>query len=488
MALDTQILDRLFNSPQLPSLPAIALQIIEMVQQEEVDVEKISEVISLDPALSSKMLKTVNSSFYGLPQTIGSVQQAVVVLGLNSVKTLALGFSLVSNLTEAGGEEFDHMSFWRRCLFSATAAKQICEMLHIVQAEEVFMASLLQDVGLLALSQVLGDEYSELMRQTEGDHSRLGEIEQAALGGTHAEVGAALAESWGLPPLLVDSIRMHEDPDASPENLRQLIRAVSAGGLAADLIANPDDESSVADYFSVLEMWFNIDGETSDTLLRRVFKHAGENQRLFELPTGELGTADKILERAKAALQRIENESGDGSDAAASVLDRKSFDKCLDQLFMTADAQQPLSLLFVDIDQFKEVNAAHGTDAGDAVLQAIAQTLRESGKGEAQTFRYQEDEYTLLCTDMDRSSAALLADRLRTSIEKAQYDVGTGEEVKAVKVTASIGVATYEGAVFKRSDQLMKAASKGVLAAKDGGRNVVRVFVPRTPSSGSDAA
>ncbi|MEM6507499.1 MAG: HDOD domain-containing protein, partial [Planctomycetota bacterium] len=88
MSIDSHLMDRLFGSPQLPSMPAVAMQIIDLVQQDEVNVDKIVDAVSLDPALSTKMLKTVNSSFYGLPKTIGSVHQAVVVLGLNSVKTL----------------------------------------------------------------------------------------------------------------------------------------------------------------------------------------------------------------------------------------------------------------------------------------------------------------------------------------------------------------------------------------------------------------
>ena len=88
----------------------------------------IAETISLDAALSTKLLKTVNSSFYGLPKTVGSMNQAVMVLGLNSVKTLALGFSLVQNLTDAGGSSFDHAAYWRRSLYSATAAKKLCEL------------------------------------------------------------------------------------------------------------------------------------------------------------------------------------------------------------------------------------------------------------------------------------------------------------------------------------------------------------------------
>jgi len=543
MPLDAQLMERLFDSPELPSLPAIALQIIELVQQDEVDVDKIAGTISLDPALSTKMLKTVNSSFYGQSKTVGSVQQAVVVLGLNSVKTLALGFSLVSNLTDAGGDNFDPMSFWRRSLYGATAAKQLCERLNIVQAEEVFMSSLLQDVGVLALAQVLGRTYTPLLRRTSDSHRDLAALERESLGGDHMEVGAALAESWGLPPLLVESIRLHERPEEAPENLLPLIRTVGAGALAADLIENPDEGERVSDFYTRMEQWFAFDRDQADELLRSVFKHASEAQRLFELPTGDLANPDQIMEKAGQVLRRIAAEAnqalvneqaqaaepitgpgdapapdveaepdtavvppvepaaqadattppceppaGSGNDLLTGLGDRRRFEERLDERFLEADHKQPISVLFIDIDQFKRINDQHGTPAGDAVLRELAKTLRDLVKRRGEAFRYEEDSFTALCPGMNRHDAALLGETLRSVIELARFDVAEGEDAPKVAVTASVGVATYEGELFKRGDQLLKAASRGVLAAKDGGQNLVRVFVPKTKPQGKSEA
>lgn len=514
MPLDQQLMQRLFESPQLPSLPAIALQIIDLVQQDEVDVDKIAETISLDPALSTKLLKTVNSSFYGLPKTVGSVHQAVVVLGLNSVKTLALGFSLVSNLTQAGGNGFDHMRFWRRSLYCATAAKQLCEQLHIVQAEEVFMASLLQDVGVLALAQVLGSEYATLINQAGDEHIRLAAIEQKSLGGDHMEVGAALAESWGLPPLLVESIRLHENPEASPENLMPLIRTVTAGAIAADLIENPDDASRVAKFYDVMRRWFEIEQSAADAMLRVVFAQASETQRLFELPTGDLAQADAILERAKQVMQQLATEAGKAAATAADdpidevVIDqadreaidpehrdeltglpnRRRFEERFDELFLLSSKQDPMGLLFIDLDSFKNVNDSYGEQCGDRVLTAIAQLIHRIVGSLGETYRHGDDAFAVLAPGIDRQNAALLAETVRSAIESSRFGVDDSENPAQATLTASIGVAAYEGVLFKRADQLFKAASKGVLAAKDGGCNVVRVFVPKLPTAKNEAA
>jgi HD-like signal output (HDOD) protein len=99
MTMNDDLLTRVKACPNLPSLPAIAMQVLELAKQADVDIAEIARIISKDPAMSGKILKTVNSSFYGRSQHVSTISHALVILGLQSVKTLVLGFSLVSNLT-----------------------------------------------------------------------------------------------------------------------------------------------------------------------------------------------------------------------------------------------------------------------------------------------------------------------------------------------------------------------------------------------------
>src|SRR5436190_17123907 len=108
---------RIRQCPTLPSLPTVAMDVLDLAQRDEVDIAEIARIISRDPALSSKILRTVNSSFYGRSQSISQVSQALVILGLQSVKTLVLGFSLVSNLQQGGkGKGLKHLDSWRRSI------------------------------------------------------------------------------------------------------------------------------------------------------------------------------------------------------------------------------------------------------------------------------------------------------------------------------------------------------------------------------------
>src|SRR3954453_1182261 len=124
--MNDQIVQRVRTCPTLPSLPSIAVQVLDLAQKADVDMTEIARIISRDPALSGKILRTVNSSFYGRSQHVSTISHSLVILGLQSVKTLVLGFSLVTNLTKGksghGNRGFKHLTYWRRSIYAATAA------------------------------------------------------------------------------------------------------------------------------------------------------------------------------------------------------------------------------------------------------------------------------------------------------------------------------------------------------------------------------
>src|ERR1051325_8093208 len=111
--MNEQLVEKIKQCPTLPSLPSIAIQVLELAQKAEVDIPEIARIISKDAAMSSKILKTVNSSFYGRRQSISTISHALVILGLQSVKTLVLGFSLVNGLSQSSSKGFNHVKYWR---------------------------------------------------------------------------------------------------------------------------------------------------------------------------------------------------------------------------------------------------------------------------------------------------------------------------------------------------------------------------------------
>src|SRR3954466_1757092 len=198
--MNQQLVDRIRACPNLPSLPAIALQVLQLAQREDVDISEIARVICKDPALSGKILKTVNSSFYGRAQAVSTISHALVILGLQSVKSLVLGFTLVKSLGANRGKGFKHLHYWRRSIYAATAARSAAAKLLLVQQEEAFLAALLQDIGMLVLDQVLGEQYNAVCAKA-ATHDELAAVEQAELGLNHADAGGILAQQGERPPL-----------------------------------------------------------------------------------------------------------------------------------------------------------------------------------------------------------------------------------------------------------------------------------------------
>jgi two-component system, cell cycle response regulator len=197
--MNDELKNRILSCQSLPSLPSIAMQVLDLAQKEEVDINEIAKTITKDPALAGKILKTVNSSFYGRAHAVSTVSHALVILGLQAVKTLVLGFSLVTTLSKDKTKGFDHMKYWRRSIYSAAAARVLATRASLLQQEEAFLSALLADIGVLVLNKVMAGEYDEIHKAALS-HADLAFAESAVFGGTHAEVGAMLAESWKLPP------------------------------------------------------------------------------------------------------------------------------------------------------------------------------------------------------------------------------------------------------------------------------------------------
>ena len=500
--MNDQLLERVLKSPRLPSLPTIALEVIELVQKKNVDIKHIADTIKMDPALSSKILKTVNSSFYGQAYSISTISHALVVLGLNSVKTLALGFSLVNNLADQGGEGFDHLDYWKRSLFTATASKALSQKAGVVQQEEAFLGGLLQDLGMLTMNQTLGNDYNRLIAKTRGVHQALYEMEADQLEITHPVVGQALADSWSLPELLTHAIRYHHEPEDAPDATRPLVQCVALGNMVADIFMLPEADSAHAlELFKQKAMeWCDFAETDSDPLLKAIHKQTKEMQRLFDLPTGQLGNADDILASANEALltitlqahqesNQLQQEAADlqmaninleakaYTDQLTGSSNRRAFDEYVAQQFKAATADAPCSILFMDIDKFKVFNDTHGHAVGDQVLVKFAQVLEAATGDRGRVFRYGGEEFSIICPNTPRLEGAKFAEHVRATVQ-ADCKI-TKQDGSVLGVTASIGVACQEGNTFPNADIMIKASDKGVYAAKAGGRNCVRVFTPR---------
>ena len=514
--MNQQLVERIRQCQNLPSLPAIAMQVLDLAQRADVGIAEIAQIISRDPALSGKILRTVNSSFYARSQQIGTVSHAVTILGLQSVKTLVLGFSLVSNLTSKKGKGFKHLNYWKRSVFAATAARVIGQRLDVVQQEELFVATLLSDIGMLVLDRVLGDEYGTLCAEHEAHQDLLAaEVDKYQM--THAEVGGLLAEEWKLPPVLQVPIRHHHDSDSVADPVvRRLAELVGIAGRCADVYIDANAAPAINWVRQTLLTRYQVPRTDCDLLLGDIGKKTREVATLFEINVGSAEDFETILKRANEALvemtlktqqQAVELERKASTATAleqqnqvlkkAATIDpltglhnRTTFDAFLQRHFAAALADgKPLSVLLLDVDKFKAVNDQHGHPVGDAVLKALGKIVGGCAREGDLAARFGGEEMILVLPGAQRQAAAGAAEAMRKSVCARPLDCGNG---LALPITASVGVATVEpGTPFKEPAHLLKAADMALYAAKNAGRNCVRVFAlgkPAPQASGPNPA
>lgn len=212
----------------IATLPEITLRIIELVESPASTAQDLQTVIRSDPALCSRVLKVVNSAFYGLPGQIASIERAIVLLGLNAVKNIAVAASLVKLFR--GGELSPHFSardLWTHSVATATAAKNLADDLALGMADEAFLGGLIHDLGIMVELQYDRQKLIRVLDALNIDsshtpHADMRTVEREIFGATHEEFGAGLSKRWKFPPSLVNVTGFHHDPMRLPEESRTL--------------------------------------------------------------------------------------------------------------------------------------------------------------------------------------------------------------------------------------------------------------------------
>jgi len=212
----SQTLNRLDLIENLPTLPVIVQQIQKLIENPKSNMAQIATIITRDQSIAARVVRLVNSAFYGIGTKISSIQQAIMLLGLNTVKNLVIGVSVVK-LFEGpqSATIFDRQKFWLHTFGCAVGARLIAKKMNLDEPEDFFMAGLLHDIGILVLDQFFHDEFITIIQQTLRTKSELTLVETSVLGLTHCEIGEVIARKWRIPEFLTIAIRHHHNPDFS---------------------------------------------------------------------------------------------------------------------------------------------------------------------------------------------------------------------------------------------------------------------------------
>lgn len=225
----TKALDR---APDLPSLPTVVAKVHSSLADPRTSATSIGDIVQQDQALTARILRLVNSAFYGFPQKINSVNRAIVILGFNKVREVLLTASVFEAFKGQGDARFDAPGFWIHSLGTGIASQTVARQLKLPSVDDAFVAGLMHDLGKIVLAQHLKPEFEAVSARVAAEDCLMVEAEDAALGINHTAIGRALVERWNFPAALTAPIRFHHSPALAREH-RDLVHAVHLGDILA---------------------------------------------------------------------------------------------------------------------------------------------------------------------------------------------------------------------------------------------------------------
>ncbi len=485
--IDDVLKRRLNFCATLPSLPAVAVKIIELANDPDADIGAVCEYISMDPVLSAKLLRTANTPLYKSRRNATNIRQAVSILGTHSVLVIALSFSLkntlIKNPLPSQNSTFDSNIFWRRSVATALASRALGEKLELTFLDDLFLAGLIQEIGILAFWVIMPEEYEQVFASTT-DHDTLLKNERERFGAGHDELGYALLKKWHIPDYIALScVNSHNQPE--PKNLGPTLQAcLAVSRYLADYFLYPHDPDKITALNQSAQDWLGLDTDVLIDAIKNMEVGLSAVEDLFEMTLHDSSEINGILAEAKELLMihnlsRIKDlEDKSQRDGLTGAYNRTYFDETLRREFnLATQYNMPLTVAIIDLDHFKHVNDTYGHVAGDSLLATVVKTIFDQIRQDDTLSRYGGEEFALILPGTSLSAGRNLIARLKDSIAAISYKFDSNS---TIHITASIGVASYyENATwFNDAKDLIKAADSALYAAKHAGRNQIIEWSP----------
>jgi len=475
MPLNETLLRRLRLCATLPSPPAIAIRIIELANDPDTNLMQIADCIAHDPALAMKMLKVANSPMYKMRRSAANLRQAVSLMGTHTAITIALSFSLSRSLQESASTPA-HALFWQRSVLSALACRILAQRLRLTAPEDLLLAGLLQDIGILALQAELQDEYAAIYRAAP-NHGALLQAEQQAFGAGHDEIGYWLLKRWHIPDHIALSCLVSHTAPAPGGSEPASAGCIAVSGYLADAFLKHGDGTATLLAENALRRRFELDGDDLIALMDEMRNSVAEMEDLFEMPLLQAKQAEAIVAEARellmiAQLGRFrELEEKAQRDGLTGAHNRSYLDEALRQEFALSSRHGwPLTVAFVDVDHFKQVNDNYGHVAGDNALIALSRLILAQIRGGDIFARYGGEEFVLVFPGTTADAAAKVLLRIKDTISSFAHMIN---EDLTFSVTVSIGLAAHMDGMsrYATPDELLTAADAALYRSKQDGRN-----------------
>lgn len=483
----------------LPTLPAVALKIIDASKDPDISLHEVAEIISSDPAISVKLLKIANSPLYSRRRSLTNLREALTLLGFNASLTIALSFSLLQSF--GSSKDVNHENYWKRSILAASIARLLGTRLRITKLEDLFLASLLQDIGILVIQCIKNSPYPDNDKQNLNHIDRI-KFENEVLGVDHPVIGAWLLKSWNLPEYLIKSVLHSHSLEIDDANKNKddsyFHYCLNLSGLLADVWLDDEPGKSLHSIFDVVkkvlkynddefnQLIFDIDDSLPEISTMFEISLVGHEERLHVIHEARELLLERSLYSIKQSeddrryidnitdrVEQIEKESR--IDHLTKVYNRQYIDQLLETEYEEANLNQwPLSLAFIDVDNFKLINDKYGHLVGDEMIKLISGFFATNIRETDVIARYGGDEFLLMLPGSTSDIAISVLERLLELFkDKAIL------EVKGMRIAASvsIGLATHiDKNDFDTLKDFMAAADEALYKAKAKGKSCLAIY------------
>ena len=503
--------EKIWSSASLPTLPSVAIQLLDLSRDPETEIRQVVDVIKTDPAITAKILKSTNSAFFGFKSEVKSIDRAVPLLGTTVVTSLALSFSLVEAAMTNGPMADHYQSYWMQSVVQGATAEVVAELGSKGLDCEFFLTGLLLDLGRLAMLKTIPNDYLPVLERAAAEPIDLLRLEREMLGVDHVTVGMKLMENWNLPKSLIHAVELHHADLTTIEALKaepdyQLIKAVALTSAIGEYFcgATSSKGNALERLQAIATQLYEMSESQLDDLLYNTRLRVDEAGAAFNANTESLHDPSDLMAMANEQLahlamrehaanteatarqqemeaQKAELETKNKEltkqalhDPLTGAYNRNFFNEAISkEVDRCRREAATVGVLFSDIDKFKNLNDTYGHAFGDEVLKGVT-AIFETAIRSSDTFaRYGGEEFVFLLVQPTEKGLAKVAERIRLSVEAEQFFF----EGKRVPVTISIG-GTIAMPGRKQDDiqqQLLTQADEAMYEAKQSGRNQVRI-------------
>jgi len=486
----------------LPSLPAIAVRIIQEIRKDKSSVNELADIISFDPALTAKVLKVANSSFYGLSYKVDSIGKAVNILGLETLKNIALSFIIVRGFKRNTVDEFNQELFWKRSITAAVCAELMASRLK-KRHDETFVTALLMDIGVLVMYLGRPDDYLKVIDEKMISRAATSEVEKTVFGFDHQEVSCEILKKWEIPENIYVPIAYHHKMQDAPPEFRDTSEVLMLSDMASSVYYGKKNTEKLRMLNQLLQNKLNIKESDINNLVDSVAEKTVEILSTFDIDADNVKPISEIvrdaheeighlklsyeqlvleLKQEKTKSEHLARELKNANeklrtlafqDSLTGLYNHRYFQEILAKEMERAERySRSLSLIMMDIDNFRKINDTYGHQQGDVVLCAIAGLLQQTIRRPDIASRYGGEEFAIILPEEDIRGAVVLAEKIRQMAERMEIK----SDKHVVKITISTGITMYEPKKNKRNKmELIETANKALFYSKKTGRNKLSV-------------